>query len=224
MATGYELIYDIKEKLGLNSDDATFSNEFILFQIEKARTALIKRNYSGGKYRTIPGSLRQHIQLNLQLTADNEFDTNGLDTVLESTVALPIMIESDILNLSILLDGGSYTDLKFQLIPIERFPYAGLDLFLPAIVYAALDYDYKLKIRSAFNRYKLITKIRLYGVFMHPEEAWKLNPNYDSSIDFLTLEYPLDSETLFEVCNVVAGQLLPLKAVPKDKINNADDV
>lgn len=218
MATGYELIYDIKERLGLNSDDARFSNEYIMFQIEKARTALIKRNFSR-RYREIPNSLKQHIQLDLEIVNDNEFGDE--DSILQTVDVLPVMIESSTMTLATQIDGGSYTDLKFIQIPIERFPYAGEDFFFPTIIYCTVDYDYRLKFKSLFNKYKLLSKVRVQSIFMHPEEAWKHHPDYDPSVDYWNLEYPMDSETLFEVSNVVVQQLAP--SLPEDKINNGDD-
>jgi hypothetical protein len=128
MATGYELIYDIKEKLGLNSDDSRFSNEFIMFQIEKARAALIKRNF-GKSYRQIPNSLLQHIEMDLELVSDNDF--SNLDAIIQTVDPLPTLIESSVLNLNISFDGGSYTDLKFILVDKERFPYVGKERYFP---------------------------------------------------------------------------------------------
>lgn len=221
MATGYELIYDIKEKLGLNTDDSKFSNELILFQIERARGALIKRNYSRN-FKVIPESLKQLVELDLELVDDNDYAS--LDTILCSTVTLPLLIESNILNMSILVDGGSYTDLKFIKVAPERFPYVGLDVAVPNIIYYTIDYDYKLRLKSFYNKYKLLSKARFYGIFMHPEKAWEQHPDYDVSIDFLDTEYPMDAESSFEISNIVMQSLLPLLKVPLDTNNNANEV
>jgi len=218
MATGYELIYDIKGRLGLNSDDSRFSNEYIMFQIKKARTTLIKRNFSK-RFRVVPNSIKQHIQVELELTNDNEF--SDADTTLQTKDSLPVLIENNILNLSTQIDGGSYNDLKFIMVPIERFPYVGEDNFFPTIIYCTIDYDYRLKFKSLYNKYKLLSNIRLSGIFMNPEEAWEYSPDYDEDTDFWDLEYPLDAESLFEISNIVVQQLSA--RLPEDKINNGDD-
>lgn len=219
MATGYELIYDIKEKLSLNSDDTRFSNEFIMFQIDKTRAALLKRNYSKG-FKVVPDSIKQHIQLDLESITDNEF--GGDDTSLRTSVPVPFRINTGLLELTSNIDGGSYTDLKFIKIPIERFPYAGIDNFCPTIIYCAINYDHYLVFKSLYNKYKLLSNVRVYDVFLNPEEAWKLSPSYDENTDFWDTEYPLDSETFFEISNIIVQQLSPSLGIPEDKINDAD--
>jgi hypothetical protein len=220
MATGYELIYDIRGRLGLNSDDSRFSNEYILFQVEKARAALIKRNF-GKSYRQIPSSLIQPIEMELEMVSDNDF--SNLDAIIQTVDPLPTLIESAVLNMNMAFDGGSYTDLKFILVDKERFPYVGKERYFPNLIYCTIGYDYRLKFKSQFNKYRLLSKVRGGVIAMHPEDAWKYHPDYDTNVDFLTQEYPLDSETLFELSNIITNQLAPTLGIPLDKINNADE-
>jgi hypothetical protein len=83
--------------------------------------------------------------------------------------------------------------------------------------------DYKLKFKSQFNKYRLLSKVRGGIIAMHPEDAWRYHPDYNSATDYLTLEYPLDAESLFEIVNIVTNQLAPTLGIPLDKLNNADE-
>ncbi len=224
MATKGQLIDDIRERLEQYSDDSEISNLHISFLIDEARKMFIKQRYNKAN-KLIPTSLFQKINIDIDLESENEFDDSFLskDTIVSSIDKIPTLIENAVINAAIKVDNGSYTDIRFILIGLDRFPYVGYNRLLPDVVYCTLGYDYKIKLKGLANRYKLLDKIRLFAIFENPEEAWRLSDDYDSDIDYLDVEYPLDSDMTVLVNDFVLKQLRQKLQMPTDIENNATE-
>lgn len=220
MYTKNHYIYDIIERLNSFSDDTELSVEHISFLIDETRALVIKQSYQGIGT-SIPRVIKQQINTTLTLDQENEFNT--LDKILCTEDALPTLIESSIINKYLTVDNGSYKNLKFIRVPNERFPYVGNNKYLQNIVYYTLGVNNKLYFTGASSVYKLIEEARVFGVFLDPEDAWKLGPDYDSSTKFNDTIYPIDADMWVKISDILIKLLIPKLQAPEDKINNADD-
>jgi len=217
-----ELIDDIRERLQQYSDDTEVADMHISFLIDQARKMFIKQRYNKAN-KLVPSSIFQRINLLLDFEDDNEFDDYSTDTILSTIDKIPTLIQSQVLDSRIKIDNGSYTDLKFILIDLDRFPYVGLNRLLPDTTYVALGYDYKFKLKGLANRYKLLEEIRLYAVFENPEEAWMLSTTYDPDVNYWDVEYPIDSDMAVLIPDLIIKQLIEKLKLPIDTNNNASE-
>lgn len=215
-----ELIDDILERLQVYSDDSEISPLHISFLIDEARKMFIKQKYSKAN-KHIPAFLFQKINLELDFEDDNEF--SSIDTILSTKIAIPTLIENSVINSMIMIDNGSYTNVKFILIDLDRFPYVGYNRLLPDVVYVTIGYDYKLKLKGLANRYKLLENIRLRAIFEDPKSAWELSTEYDSNVDYLDVEYPIDSDMGVLISDLIIKQLVDKLKIPIDLNNNASE-
>lgn len=224
MATKGQLIDDIRERLEQYSDDNEVADLHISFLIDEARKMFIKQKYNKAN-KLLPISLFQKINIDISLESDNEFDDTFLnrDTIVSSVNKIPTLIENPIINATIKIDNGSYTDIKFIMIGLDRFPYVGYNRLLPDVVYCTLGYDYKLKLKGLANRYKLLEKVRLFAIFENPEDAWMLSDDYDNSLNYWDVEYPIDSDMGVLITDFVLKQLRQKLQMPTDIENNASE-
>jgi hypothetical protein len=213
-------IYDIIEKLNQYADDSEISPEHISFLIDETRNLILKQKFNKTN-RIIPEALFQRIDVTLVPINDNEFMSYPLDMTVTSVEVIPVLIQGPIFNESIRIDGGSYTDIKFQWTNLERFPYIGYNKLLTDIVYVTLGYDYKFKLKGRHNRYKLLERLRVNAIFQYPDLAWQLHPDYDSAVDVWDLEYPIDVDMWVMMSDIIMKQLLKKLQIPEDKINDA---
>ena len=215
-----ELIDDVRERLNQYSDDSEITDLHISFLIDEARKMFIKQRYNKANS-LIPTKLFQQINLDLVSSEDNEF--SSLDTIMESSISLPTFIENNVINSRLKIDGGSYTDISFIPIDIARFPYVGYNRLLPNIVYVTIGYNYKVLLKGLANRYKLLEKIRVFGIFENPEEAWRLSSSYDPAVDYWNVQYPIDSDMGVMIVDYIIKQLITKLQMPVDNNNNATE-
>lgn len=217
-----ELLDDIRQRVQQFSDDTEVVDMHVLYLIDQARKMFIKQRYNKAN-KLLPTLIFQQINLDLDLEGDNEFDVNLTDTIVSTVDRLPTLIENPVINSKIKIDNGSYTDIRFILIDIDRFPYVGYNRLLPDVVYVSLGYDYKLKLKGLANRYKLLSNVRLFAVFDNPEAAWMLSTSYDPNINFLDVEYPVDADMATLIGDFVVKQLIEKMKIPIDEDNNATE-
>jgi hypothetical protein len=217
-----ELIDDIRERLQQYSDDTEVADLHISFLIDEARKMFIKQRYNKAN-KLVPSALFQQINLALDFENDNEFSDDVSDTILSTVIQIPTLIENQVLDSKIRIDNGSYTDIKFILIELDRFPYVGHNRLFPDVVYVAIGYDYKFKLKGLANRYKLLDNIRLLAVFEDPELAWTLSPSYNPDINYLDVEYPVDSDMGVLIADLIIKQLIEKLRLPIDTNNNATE-
>lgn len=220
MHTKHHYIYDIKERLNDYADDSELSLEYISFLIDETRALIIRQSYRG-IVATVPNTIKQQVNLELELSQENEFV--DLDDILKSTIALPRLIEGSKVNKALQVDNGSYKDIKFITVPVERFPYVGNNKYLRTYVYWTLGNDYKLYFTSGNARHKLLNDVRVHGVFENPKDAWELSPDYDVDVDFNDTTYPIDSDMWVKISDIIMKILLPKEQIQEDKVNDAND-
>mgnify|MGYP000117689905 CR=1 FL=1 len=215
-------IYDIKEDLRQYSDDSDISLSHISFLIDDTRALLLRQKYKNPGS-IIPSSIKQRLHFDLEITDDNEFIS--LDTLLRTTTALPKLVESADFMRDIQIDGGGLADIKVILVPNQRFPYIGFNRFLSNLIYTTLGQDYKLYFKAGNTRYKTLQKIRVFGVFENPKEAWEASANYDSDVDFNSeVDYPIDLDMWVQMKDIIMQQYMRAMQIPEDKQNNADEL
>ena len=217
-----EIIYDIREKLKLNSDDIDITDELIAHLINVKRNLLLKQRY--GKFtRTIPEGSKQIICVPLEEV--NSIDgENCLGTILKSKSKIPSMLQLDnkpaLLNVRTL----DLMSLPINIVSIERFPYLGYNSWTSNQIFVGLDSDSNIYFHSNNVQHKFLEQVKLIAVFEDPEEADEASCNSsEDDCDYYEKEYSVEPQMVHDIVNLIVKDLAPSVKLPDDKLNNADE-
>lgn len=216
------LIYNLREKLKLNSDDIEITDEYLAHLIGVKRSFVIKQRYNN-LTKNIPEEIKQ--LLCLELDTVNTIDGQECyGTMLVSKHRIPATIEISGKSGLLAIRTLDRFHPEINLVPIERLPYVGHNAFLKNQIYVALDANNKLYFKSDSLTYLNLRYIQVVGVFSEPEEADKYScENNDDNCDFFEKEYPIESNIISDVIDLVEKELSRPLNLQEDKLNNADE-
>lgn len=215
------MINDLCKQL---SDDSTYTEDHILFLINKYRGALLSQ-YLKLKNR-VPHSNYQTIQITLEPTSDNK----ALYVHLQSTATIPNIMP--IGNPSVTADSyytqhlSSQMPLDINLISRERMKYVGYQKYLANVMYCSINPQTQLleaKVDNSFINFiaeHAPFNIQITAVF---EDAIAASNLTNETGDLFDKEFPLDSALLPNLLQAVLKDLIGANYRPKDDVNNATD-
>lgn len=221
MSTLKELVYSTREQLHLFSDDSLISNEYIAHCIKTARAMLLTQKYSN-RSNIISNKIRQSFNKELELVDSNSFISN-LDTILRTKYPLQYPFEAFNLKSNIKITSGSFTDISFTFISMERVPFVGKSKWLLNNIYVFLGDDMRLYFVSSSPKVKVLENVKIMMCTENPEIAYMETIDYDPDIDYWDTEYQLDEEMVFSLIEVVIKKLATSMQIKPDKINDSDD-
>jgi hypothetical protein len=219
MATGRELIYDIRELVNAYSDDSNLSDEHIFFMIKNTRNLLIKQQMSNLR-KDVPREALQVISLPMDIDKQcfNEFD------VIKSTIKIPATLDntgrSDLHQAYVL---GSRFIKNINIIDYNQLPFVGADKYAQAQLFLSVDHKNYLIGFNTEGRHLSLEEVEVEAVFQDPEEAYKLSCDYDPDVDFFDVEFPINGSLVSPLKNQVLQELLLKFKLPLDMQNNAED-
>lgn len=217
-----ELIYDVRERLKLASDDMDFTDEYIAHVIHIKRSLLIKQRFS--KFtRNIPEEVKQLMCINLEVV-DTISGQPCFGDILRSVETIPNLIEiggrSALVGVRVLDRLHPY----INIISMERLPFVGHNNWLSKQIYVALDADNKLYFKSDNPLHYNLEEVQVIAVVQNPEEADALLcDKADDDCEFFDKDYPIDSYLVHDIINLIIAELAPGLNIPDDKVNNADE-
>lgn len=222
-----EVIYMVNDLCKQFSDDASYTEDHILFLINKYRGALLQQYLSVKKQ--VPHSNYQTIEIDLL----SNYPNKSYNIQFTSPLRIPNLLQ--IGNPSVYTP-SYYEDAFFNefigpinLISRERLRYVGYRSRLKNQLYAAINPQnnlLELKVHQSMaqkvNDYidqvgKISLTVYLTGVF---EDAWAVTQYQNGSIDS---EFPLESALLPNLLQAVLKDILGGAYRPKDGSNNAND-
>ncbi len=215
--TKLEIIYDVKEKLQINTDDDIFTDEYIGHLIDVKRSLLIKQAFSNLS-KPIPVSIMNEVCLTLEVVEV----IPGMPlagNMLRSKQILPKVINVSGREDMITVRGKDLFSIAFNSIQMERFPYLGNNRFLSNQIYVALNSDGRLYFYSVNEEFKFLTAVTGKGVFESPSEANKFLCN--TACDELDAEYPIESYMIDDIVALIRRDLSLTLQIPNDNKNDA---
>lgn len=214
MSTIREIIYLIMDEVKLSSDDSKFNEDHILFLLSKYRHWLLTRKYANTK-NSISKSNFQTIYLEL----NNINNEHCLEDVLKSTVKIP--------HISTIINPKIYTkdifDDRIAFVDAHRFKFIGFNKYMVNIIYACLNKENYLYIKSKNPNYRYLENISIYAIFEDFIGAIELDANRDVNCDILDSIFPLEDQLIPELIQRIVQELIGAKFRPADNINNASD-
>lgn len=221
MATLKHIRYSIKEALAVYNEDSNISNEYIDYKIHTTRAMLLAQRFSSRSF-IIPNIVRQHFYMTLELSEDNEF-VDGVGTVLRTVNPINIPLEPFNFSKNIRITSGSYSDVSFTFIDNNRFSYVGHSKWNLNQIYVTIGSDFRLYFTSGNPRVKMLEQIKLSMVCANPEDAYEDTIEYSSAVDFADTEYPLNSELIVELTDIIIKHLTINLSSREDKVNDSQD-
>ena len=210
-----ELVYMVLDEIKGISDDFTYTEDHVIFLLNKYRTSLLSQKYKDGR-ETMQSSNFQNI--NVTLIEDLE----GKDRLMYKQYK-----KSDTTVPNLLTDKGVrvYPEVQFldnadiAFISEDRMRYVGYNKYLKSAIYATLHNDY-LYITSNILDIIDLDSVTISGVFEDAIQVIELN---NPSVNLLDENFPIEDSLTSLLIQSVVKELLGAAYRPKDTQNNASD-
>lgn len=206
----------ILDEVKLNSDDAQFNEDHILFLVGKYRALVLKQRYSDVK-KQIPESNYQTICLDLEKS--NPLDGGPCDggMYLKTTEKVPTVLPLG--NPQIYPRDYYQGDITY--IARERMRYVGYNKYLGNIIYASIAPDGYLYLKSRNPQFLYLKKINFTGIFEDAEQASDLE--CDGECDIMKRVFPLEDGLIPVIIEMCVREISGAAARPEDTINDSTD-
>lgn len=210
MTTYRELVYMCLDLIKGISDDFTYTEEHILYLLNKYRALVLKQRYEGAPKKDIPDSNKQTICLDL-ITVDSLEDFYR-----RSVIKVPKVLFNNVK-----ISPLDYFKGNITFVSKERFKFVGHNKYLRSIIYATIQDDY-VYLTSANEQFKYLDKVHITSIFENPFDA--INKDLEESCgDILDAEMPIEDSLITTIIDLVVKELLGASYRPLDNTNNAAD-
>lgn len=216
-----EVVYMCIDEIKGMSDDATYSEESVIFLINKYRMFLLKQRYSDIR-KPIPESNYQTVCLDLVEIPAISGEACGNGSYLRSKRKVPFL--SKIYNPEVYPTDFYQGEITY--VSKERMKYVGMNKYLQNIIYCSLGPDNYLYFKSSNPQHKYLERVQVVGIFEDALAASELqcpDENGDIICDILDRTFPIEDSLVPPMIELVVKELLGAEYRPKDESNDAKD-
>lgn len=224
MTTYRQMVYIVLDLLKEVHDDAYYTEEHVIFLLDKMRSLLLLRKHAAAKRlnEEVPDSNYQQLCLNLEPT-DILPEACGGEGWLRSTKKVPSLLG---IGHTSAYPVNMFASDKVTFIAPERMPFVGYNKWLKNIIYVAIGPDDYLYVKSINPQFRYLNQMRLRGIFEDSEKASELaceGSTGNKECDILDMEFPLEEGLQMPCIEYVVQELSGARFAPQDKTNNAED-
>lgn len=220
-----EITYLVLDELKLLSDDATYTEDHIIFLLKKYRSFLIKKEQDKEKGSQEVASEFEYQQICLDLekvaAMDGEPCTGGY--YLRTTQKIPKVLEGTQPRVYPL---DYYQGINISYVSRDRMRYVGTNPYLQNIIYTSIGPDLHLYLNSSNPQFLYLKKLRMSAIFEDIDEAAELLCDSDGeseSCDVLDMEFPIRDYLVPPLIELVVKELTGSFLHKPDEVNNAKD-
>lgn len=211
-----ELVYMVLDEIKGLSDDFTYTEDHVIFLLNKYRTYLLKQKYKDDK-----GSMNSSNFQTMSLALNNSL--KNMDYLLDrqykkSTERVPNLLAEKGVRVYPYTQFLDDADIAF--ITEDRMRYVGYNKYLKNAVYATIHDNY-LYVTSRILDQLELEDVYLSAVFEDAIETIKAIKG--DSIDLLEEDFPIEESLTSLLIQSVVKELLGAAYRPKDSQNNAND-
>ena len=211
----------VLDELKLSSDDAQFTEDHVMFLLNKYRTFLLKQRYSDIK-KQIPESNYQTICLDLiQVPAILGEPCEG-GTYLRSKEKIPFLMQIGTPRVYPI----DYYQGEITYVSRDRMRYVGYNKFLQNIIYCSIGPDNYLYFKSSNPQYLYLEKVKFTGIFQDSMQASDLqcpDDNGETVCNPADRTFPIEDALVPSLIELVVKELAGSAYKPDDEANNAKD-
>lgn len=210
----------ILDELKLASDDASFTQEHVIWLASKYRSMLLKQHYKDIK-KDIPESNYQTICIDMNKVEALKGYPCEEGYMLKSEQEIPSTITSASTKVYPL---NFFVGENIAFVSMDRMKFVGYNSWMKNIIYAALGPDNHLWMTSKNPQYLYLKKARVTGIFDDPEAVADLLCDEDgNSCDILDSNFPIESALLPTLIELCVKELSGSVYRPADISNNSSD-
>lgn len=221
MSTFRELTHMILDEMKISTDDAFYTEEHIMFLLDKYRAFLLKQRYSDIK-KQMPASNYQNICLDLiQVPAISGEPCEG-GVYLRSKNKIPFLMQIGIPRVYPI----DYYQGEITYVSMDRMRYVGYNKYLQNIIYCSIGPDNYLYFKSSNPQYLYLEKVKFKGVFQNSLEASNFqcpDDNGETICETIDKEFPIEEALVPPLIELVVKELTNSVYKPEDTENNAKD-
>lgn len=221
-----ELVYLVLDELKVISDDATYTEDHIIFLLKQYRKFLIKKEKDKDKSSadsTSDFEEQQQICLDLEETDTCCCQPCSEGEYLKSKQKLPKILEGTTPRIHPM---NYYDNIRVCFVSRDRMKYVGTNKYLQNIIYVSLGPDYHLYLTSSNPQFINLEKIRMTAVFEDFDEALDYqcdNAGNSKVCDPLDAEFPISGHLVPPLIELIVKELSGALYRPRDARNNAKD-
>ena len=215
-----ELVFMCMDEVKLNSDDAIYTEDHVVFLLNKYRSFVLKKELDK-ENKQLSSTNGQTICLDLIEIRDE--DNPCGESMLRTEQTIPNLVN----------------DCKVSLYPVnyfegdhiiyttmERMRYTTYNKWTKNLIYAAKGPDDYLYLKSSNPQYLYLEKLRMKAIFEDFESAAQYacdEAGEELHCDILDMKFPIENALVPIVIELVVKELLGVKYQPRDTHNNASD-
>lgn len=216
-----QLVYMCLDQVKISSDDSYFTEDHIIFLLNKLRSFLLKQRYYTDIKRAIAESNYQTICLDLvKVSAINGEPCEGGE-YLRSKEKIPVTLM--IGNPRVYPIDFYQGDIAF--ISRDRMRYVGHNKWLKNIIYCSIGPDNYLYFKSVNPQFLYLEKVKFTAIFEEADKVSEITCDGDSDIqcDILDRTFPIEEALVPTLIDMVVKTLKQAIYNPEDPSNDADD-
>lgn len=221
MSTYREIIYLVKDELKLLSDDSNFTEEFIMYLIDRYRATVIKQKLSDIR-KSISSDVYQSITVQLEHNEGNYNPGHITGGVVKSVFKIPSVIDLRRLRAFPSDDSTSYINYVSK----ERLQYVGNNRHTSKMIYCAIGEDNHLYLKSQSPSLLSMDSLKLESLYQSPIEAYKFdltNKGDTITIEDIDCDCHIESSLIMNIVDMIVKELSKGIYLPEDDENNAKD-
>lgn len=207
MSTYKELVYLVLDELKLSSDDSFFTEDHVIFLLNKYRAFILKQKYADVR-KQIPDSNYSTVKVPVSVKS---FPPGNENLYLKSVSPLPSLLTIGTPS----VHPENYFIDSATLISKNRMRYIGCNKYLNSILYAAIGPDNHLYLHRNDPKFTGITEVRVTGIFEDPTSL--------VTGDIMESSFPLEEALISPMIELVVKELSNSVMRPEDSMNNATD-
>ena len=211
----------VLDELKLSSDDAQFTEDHVMFLLNKYRAFLLKQRYSDIK-KQIPESNYQTICLDLIQVPAISGEPCEEGTYLRSKEKIPFLMQIGTPRVYPL----DYYQGEITYVSRDRMRYVGYNKFLQNIIYCSIGPDNYLYFKSFNPQYLYLEKVKFTGIFQDSMQASDLqcpDDNAETICHTVYRTFPIKESLVTTLIELLLKELAGPVYKPDDEENNAKD-
>ena len=216
-----EATFMVLDELKGMSDDFSFTQDHIIFLLDKFRAFLLKQRYFNNLRKAISESNYQTICLDLiEVPAISGEPCEG-GVYLRSKDKIPVT----------LLIGNprvypiDYYQGDIAFVSRDRMRYVGYNKWMQNIIYCSLGPDQYLYFKSNNPQFLYLEKVKFTAIFENAKEASELTcEGEEVECNILDRTFPIEEALVQSLIELVVNELRRVEyTINEDNINNAND-
>ena len=221
MASYREIIYTVLDEIKSSNGDSNITENHVIFLANQYRLFLIEQKKLKQGEAALSSANEQTVCIDLEKVDAIPGLEYCNDIYLRSIQEIPEIVSEESVKVNLV----DLFNIMTAYVSKERFKYVGHNKYLRNIIYTTLGPDNHLYFNSQNPQFKYLKKARVTGIFEDAEKAAQLSCNEGDSkpCDIMDVEFPLETDLIPQMIELIVKELLGVNYRPKDGTNNSTD-